>query len=160
MEDKQILLASWNLLCLVFCVDDCGGSGRIYCMANFPSFYMMRRLPLKNLHIYVFLSLVVFLGVQTLKFLSIPGPSWVFHHLNDFLAIPMIATICLHAVWWMKNDKSIRLDIFSILTLVILFSISFEYYLPQHSYRYTGDIWDVVCYFLGGVVFYILQKMK
>lgn len=120
----------------------------------------MRGLPLKNLHIYVLLSWVVFLGVQTLKFLSISGPSWVFHHLNDFLAIPMIATICLHAVWWVKKDKCIRLDILTILSLVVLFSVAFEYYLPHQSYRYTGDVWDVVCYFIGGVVFYLFQKMK
>ena len=121
---------------------------------------MILRLPLKVLHLYVLLSLVVFLCVQSLKYFSVVGPNWIFHHLNDFLAIPIVATVCLHGVWFIKKDRNIRLNIFTILSLVALFSIVFEYYLPQQSYRYTGDIWDVVCYFLGGVVFYFLQKIE
>ena len=64
---------------------------------------MIRRLPLKKLHLYVLLSLVVFLCVQSLKFFSIAGPNWIFHHLNDFLAIPIVATVCLHGVWIIKR---------------------------------------------------------
>ncbi|MDC8000006.1 hypothetical protein POV26_03080 [Aequorivita todarodis] len=86
--------------------------------------------------------------------------NWIFHHLNDFLTIPLVATVCLHGVWLVKKDKSIRLNIFTIFSLVALFSIFFEYYLPQQSHRYTGDIWDVLCYFLGGTAFYLLQKIR
>ena len=121
---------------------------------------MILRLPLKMLHFYVLLSLVVFLGVQSLKYFSVVDPKWIFHHLNDFLAIPIVATVCLHGVWIIKKDKNIRLNIFTILSLIALFSFVFEYYLPQQSYRYTGDIWDVVCYFMGGVIFYFLQKIE
>lgn len=121
---------------------------------------MIRRLPLKILHLYVLLSLVVFLCVQSLKSFTIAGPNWTFHYLNDFLAIPIVATFCLNGVWFIKKDNNIRLNIFTILSLVALFSLVFEYYLPQQSYRYTGDICDVVCYFLGGVVFFFLQKIE
>ncbi len=121
---------------------------------------MKRRLQLKMLHVYVLISLGIFLCVKSLKFFSITGPNWIFHHLNDFLTIPIVATLCLHGVWFIKKDKSIRLDIFTILSLVVLFSIVFEYYLPQQSYRYTGDNWDVACYFLGGLIFYLLQKIE
>ena len=120
---------------------------------------MIRKRPLKLLHFYVLLSFAVFLVVQSLKFFSIFGPNWIFHHLNDFLAIPMVATLCLHGVWLIKKDRSIRLNGFTILSLVVLFSLVFEYYLPQQDYRYTGDVWDVVCYGLGGLIFYFLQKI-
>ena len=119
---------------------------------------MIRKLPLKLLHLYVLLSLAVFFVVQSLKFFSISGPDWIFHHLNDFLALPIVATLCLHGVWLIKKDKTIRLNAFTILSLVALFSFVFEYYLPKQDYRYTGDVWDVVCYGLGGLIFYILQK--
>lgn len=121
---------------------------------------MRRKLPLKVLHLYVLLSIVVFLCVQSWKYLYGIRSNWIFHHLNDFLAIPIVATISLHAVWFIKKDYSLRLNIFTILSLAALFSIAFEYYLPQQSYRYTGDIWDVICYFLGGIMFYFLQKME
>lgn len=120
---------------------------------------MIRDLPLKPLHLYVVLSFVVFLGVQTLKFLSISGPNWIFHYLNDFLLIPMVATLGLNVVWILKNDRALRLDGFTILSLVVLFSVLFEYYLPQEDERYTADVWDVVCYGMGGMVFYVLQKL-
>lgn len=121
---------------------------------------MIRKLPLKPLHGYVFLSLLVFITVQGMKFYQVEGPSWVFHYLNDFLVIPMVATLGLHGAWVAKKNQTIRLDLFTILSLVVLFSVTFEYYLPQQSYRYTADIWDVACYSLGGLVFYLLQKME
>lgn len=121
---------------------------------------MIRLFALKRLHIYVLLSLAVFLVVQISKYYAIAGPAWVFHYLNDFLAIPIIATIGLHGVWLIKQDKTLRLNGFTILSLVVLYSVVFEYYLPQQDERYTGDIWDVVCYGLGGLVFYVLQKME
>jgi hypothetical protein len=121
---------------------------------------MMRKLPLKILHRYIFLSLVVFICVQLLKYFSIAAPQWIFNHLNDFLTIPLVATVGLHGVWFLKKDYSLRLSAFTVFSLVVFYSVFFEYYLPQQSHRYTGDIWDVVCYFLGGVVFYFLQRKE
>lgn len=120
---------------------------------------MIRKFPLQGLHIYILISTVIFLVVQAMKYFSVSAPNWVFHYLNDFLVIPMVAFLSLHLVWFLKKDLSIRLEIFTILSLVVLFSIFFEYYLPQQSHRYTGDIWDVACYFMGGAVFFILQKI-
>lgn len=119
----------------------------------------MWSLPLKRAHFYVLLSVFVFLGVQGLKFFAIDGPDWVFYHLNDFLLIPMVALLGLHTVWLLNKDRSIRLNRFTIFSLVLMFALVFEYELPKQSYRYTSDFWDVIAYFLGGVVFYMLQKM-
>lgn len=116
------------------------------------------KLPLRTLHTYVALSLLIFSMVQSLKIFSIPAPQWIFSYLNDYLTIPIVATICLHGTWLLKKSKAIRLNGFTIVSLVLLYSIYFEYYLPQQSPRYTGDIWDVVCYALGGLAFYILQR--
>lgn len=121
---------------------------------------MRRQIPLKLLQYYTLLSLLTFIGVQILKFFSVSNPTWIFHYLNDFLTIPLVAMVSLHGVWWIKKDRSIRLNIFTVFSLVILFSFYFEYYLPQQSYRYTADIWDVFCYVLGGFVFLLLQKIE
>lgn len=121
---------------------------------------MIAKLPLRPLHLYVLLSLIIFIGVQLLKLFNVEGPDWVFHHLNDFLVIPMVATLGIHVAWLVKKDQSIRLDLFTIFSLVVLFSVVFEYYLPQQDARYTGDVWDMVCYGLGGVMFYVFQRME
>ncbi len=117
------------------------------------------KLPLRTLHIYIASSLLIFAIVQSLKIFSVAAPQWIFSYVNDFLVIPMVATISLHGIWLLKNNKAIRLNGFTIASLVLLYSIYFEYYLPQTSPRYTGDIWDVLCYALGGLFFYILQQL-
>lgn len=159
MEDKPLLAGTWQLLCFLFGVDGRNVYWWLHCLVNFPIVYMIRQLPLKMLHFYVFLSLAVFLAVQSFKFFSVMSPSWVFNHLNDFLVIPLVATLCLHGVWFVKKDFGIRLGFFTIISLVTLYSVFFEYYLPQQSHRYTGDILDVVSYAAGGTMFYFLQKI-
>jgi len=118
----------------------------------------MRGLPLKILHLYFLLTLLTFAGVQTLKYFSIHAPDWVFFYLNDFLTIPIVATFCLHAVWFIKRDRSLRLSFSTIFSLVVMYSVYFEIYLPTVSERYTGDILDIICYFAGGLIFYFLQS--
>lgn len=92
--------------------------------------------------------------------MSVAAPEWMFYYLNDFLVIPMVGIVCLHGVWLIKNDRTIRLNAFTVFSLVMMYSVFFEYYLPQQSGRYTADVFDVVCYVLGGVVFVILQKLE
>lgn len=121
---------------------------------------MIRRFPLRTLHVYVLISVGVFLLVQSFKFFSVPAPKWIFHYLNDFLVIPIVATLGLHLVWVIKKDITLRINWFTVLSLVVLYSLFFEYYLPKTSPRYTSDIYDVVCYGLGGVVFYVLQYFE
>src|SRR5690625_7130004 len=93
------------------------------------------KLPLRTLHIYVACSLLVFAIVQSLKIYSIAAPQWVFSFVNDFLVIPIIATICLHGVWLLKNNKAIRLNGFTIASLVLLYSI----YLDRKSTRLNSS---------------------
>lgn len=125
-------------------------------------FIINMKLPkhLKILHFYVLISLLLFLGVQILKEFKVNSPEWVFSYVNDFLVIPIIGLVCLHVVWFIKRDFSLRLNIFSIFSLVFFYSIYFEYYLPMTSSAYIGDLGDVVCYFMGGIVFYLLQKRE
>lgn len=121
---------------------------------------MIRCFPLRMLHQYVIVSVFLFAGIEGLKYFSVPAPNWIFSYLNDFLAIPIVATLSLYGVWYIKGDKTIRIHGIWILALVVLFSVYFEYYLPRTSDCYTGDFWDVVCYGAGGSIFYILQKLE
>lgn len=114
---------------------------------------------LKTLHFYVGISFVLFLTVESLRFFNVSAPNWIFHYLNDFLVIPIVGFLCLYTVWWLKKDRNLRLDVFSILSLVLIYSLYFEVYLPKYSERYTADILDVVCYAGGGLAFYLLQKL-
>src|SRR5690625_3969018 len=119
---------------------------------------MIENLSLKNLHLYVLSSLLIFIGYQLLLQFDVSMHRFLTSYLKDFLCISIIATAGLHVVWFLKKDKSIRLNAFTLISLVLMYSIYFEYFLPKHSNFYVADWMDVICYSLGGLIFYILQK--
>lgn len=112
---------------------------------------------MKTLYSVFFLFVFIFLLLQLFLYLDSPLPNWVVNYVNDFLCMPIVLTICLKAVHLVKKDHTIKLGIFPILSLTIFYSVYFEVYLPKVEPRYTADVWDVIMYFLGSILFYILQ---
>jgi hypothetical protein len=81
----------------------------------------------------------------------------VHSYLDDLLAIPVILGITLQIYRKIHPKK----DAFSftriqILVAIIYVSVVFELILPRFSGTYTADIFDVFCYFVGGIYFYFL----
>ncbi|HSI69317.1 MAG TPA: hypothetical protein VK941_03725 [Gillisia sp.] len=112
---------------------------------------------MKILHHTFFLFVAIFLILQILLHLNVNLPNWVVFYVNDFLCMPIVLTICLKAVHLIWKDPTIRLPLFTILSLTTFYAIYFEVYLPKVEPRYTGDVWDVVMYVLGSLLFYFLQ---
>ena len=112
---------------------------------------------MKFLSILFIISVVTFLSVLSLLYYGVSLPGWVTSYLNDFLCMPIVLTICLKAVHLIKKDKSIRLDLFTIVSLTTFYAVYFEWYLPKVESRYTADYMDVVMYFTGALLFYYLQ---
>lgn len=82
-------------------------------------------------------------------------------YLDDLLAIPVILGITLQIYRKIHPKK----DAFSftkiqILVAIIYVSVVFEWFLPRFSTTYTSDIFDVICYFVGGFYFYFLILAK
>lgn len=121
----------------------------------------MKRLniPCKILHAFVVVCVLVYGAVQYLKFYDLTGNKFILHHLNDLMILPIALTAALNVVWLLKKDQSIRLGLLTIICAFALYSIYFEYYLPNHMERYTADIYDVLCYAVGAGIFYALQKL-
>lgn len=119
----------------------------------------MSKLPLKTLHAVFITFIIIYAVVQFIGYNNYGVHPFITNHVNDIIVIPIIGTIALHVLWLVKRNYELRIGVLSLLSLVILYSVYFEYYLPQHTVRYTGDIWDVVCYSAGAVIFFILQKL-
>lgn len=54
----------------------------------------------------------------------------------------------------------LQVPYYQVILLVIGLSFYFEYYLPNYKSKpgwYTQDIWDVLMYVLGGLLFMIYQ---
>ncbi len=115
---------------------------------------------MKILHYVIIFFLLIFIGIQLFSYFEVALPNWVRFYVNDFLCMPIVLTICLRAVHIIKRDTTIRLSLFTTLSLTVLYAVYFEIYLPRVEPRYTADILDVVMYLSGSLIFYFLQFRK
>ncbi|WP_397299086.1 hypothetical protein [Nonlabens ulvanivorans] len=120
---------------------------------------MIKKVSLVTLHIVALICMLMYAAVQFMKLVQYESYPFIFSYLNDILVIPIIATICLHVLWMVKKNYQLRIGVLSLISLVVLYSYYFEYYLPLNSERYTRDVWDIGCYVAGAVIFYIAQKL-
>ena len=101
-----------------------------------------------------FIALSIYICQQT----TIPLPRWINHYVNDFLCIPLVLGGIVFILRKWKKDPQFSIPFPTIVVVVLLYALYFEYYLPQHNPRYTADVWDVVLYALGGLFFYYIEK--
>ncbi|MCI5055799.1 MAG: hypothetical protein MRY83_06800 [Flavobacteriales bacterium] len=79
-------------------------------------------------------------------------------HLADIICIPFILTNSLIILrLWKRNDQLI-LGQYKIAFICIYYALIFEWILPRISNVYVSDILDVICYIIGGCIFYFIQK--
>lgn len=119
-----------------------------------------KRIPLLSLHLYVGISILIALFIQLALWQHYPLHPLVSSYAKDLLVIPIVALFALRVVWLIKKDRSIRLNAFTLLSLASLYAWYFEFYLPERNSFYIADPYDTVCYFLGAVIFYILQRIE
>ncbi len=76
-------------------------------------------------------------------------------YLSDALALPLVLGGMEYLLRWLyRSDFETRwIHMFLVGTV---FSIWFEFLLPQWDQRFTADYWDVVAYFFGGVFWMLI----
>ena len=78
------------------------------------------------------------------------------NYLNDLLCLPLVLGA---AIFFQRNivlrQPAYALSKWQIGVIVIYFSVMFEWVFPQFMPRYTADFFDVICYGLGGGLFWI-----
>ncbi|WP_245531126.1 magnesium citrate secondary transporter [Belliella baltica] len=81
--------------------------------------------------------------------------------LDDFLAMPVVLGITLQILKWIHPLKNcFYFSKFQLLVGWLYFSFLFEVLLSAWSDIYTADIWDVVCYGIGTIIFDRLINRK
>jgi hypothetical protein len=90
-------------------------------------------------------------GVERLLGIYIP---FIHAYLDDLLAMPVVLGLTLQVFRWIHPLKT-RFYFSKIQLTVgwVYFSFLFEVLLPQWADIYTADIWDVVCYGVGTIIF-------
>ncbi|WP_107038960.1 hypothetical protein [Brumimicrobium mesophilum] len=94
-----------------------------------------------------------------LKQTDVVFPLFISNYLADLLSIFLVNTFTLWCIRKIKNRPYLELPIPLILMSVVMFSIFFEFVLPQKSSIYIYDPWDVLCYFISGMA-YIFWRWK
>lgn len=87
-------------------------------------------------------------------------PEFFSSYLNDLLCLPIVLSICLFVIRFFSKYEQIKISLFSAFSLAALYSIYFEIYLPDVTERYTSDVVDVILYFTGAFVFWLVQNLK
>jgi len=70
----------------------------------------------------------------------------------DFICIPL-TLLGVELFLTFIPEINFRINRSAIMVAVIYFSLVFEWIMPRFSHDYTADVWDVVCYLAGGVIF-------
>lgn len=111
---------------------------------------------LKNYYFPIFCSLAT--SIYFLQLNHIPLPDWVNNYINDFLCLPIVLFICQYAVGKVKSNGEIKIPAALIFLVASGYALYFEYLLPRINSRYTADIFDVILYFAGAALYFVLHK--
>lgn len=111
------------------------------------------------------LSLLVFLSMYLLVKLLIKNnlvdSSFFQFYFTDLLFVPSMCLFALIGVRIIKKNYEIKIPAKYIFIQTIFVSILFEYVLPiteKYAQQQTADLIDVAMYFIGAIVYLLLQK--
>lgn len=83
-------------------------------------------------------------------------PYFFQNYWNDFVIIPLVSKAVLLILQSIHGKHFVLRPVY-ILCICLYFSILFEIIFPKFYIRYTSDYMDVMMYFLGGILFYLLE---
>ena len=115
---------------------------------------------MRKILLFFWVCLTIFLLNLLLLNLTSILPKFFSSYLNDLLCLPIVLSICLFVIRFFSKDEQIKISLFSAFSLAAFYSIYFEIYLPDVTERYTSDVVDVLLYFTGAFVFWLVQKSE
>jgi hypothetical protein len=109
---------------------------------------------------YFILAVVLYALVHLARIGGNPPVDWINSYLTDFLCMPIILTLCLVGVRFIKRIPEFVLTPTMIFGMTIFYGILFEYILPSKNSAYTSDHLDVVMYFAGAGLYWFLWNRE
>lgn len=82
------------------------------------------------------------------------------NYLDDLLAMPVILYLAQVLMRWIYRRPELVLDNLMLLYGFLMASLSFEWILPKYYMHLTADFWDVICYAIGTLAFFILNRAR
>lgn len=103
------------------------------------------------------LLFIISMVVYMFQKLNIALPKLINNYLNDGIAMLFVLKI-VDVVVYNIYQKQLARNIKYVIGIVLYFSFIFEYLYPMFHSRYTADWWDVLVYFIGAIVFLIIEN--
>ncbi|MBA3899460.1 MAG: magnesium citrate secondary transporter [Bacteroidetes bacterium] len=75
-------------------------------------------------------------------------------YLDDLLCMPVVLTLTLFILRWIIKSPDYTFSKKQVIFALLYFSFAFEVLLPLYSEKYTADVFDVLAYGIGAVIFY------
>ena len=101
---------------------------------------------------------VIYVVYYGLKQTDFEFPVLVSNYLADLLSIFLVNTFTLWTIRKVKNKPNLELRPVLILVSILMFTLFFEFILPQQNPIYVYDPWDILCYFISGMAYFIWRK--
>ena len=112
-------------------------------------------------HLFLLVFLSMYLFVKLLMKNDLVDSSFFRFYFTDLLFVPSMCLFALIGVRSLKRDNKIRIPIKYVFAQTVFVSILFEYVLPSsqtYSKLQTADFLDVVMYFIGAILYLLIQK--
>ena len=104
-----------------------------------------------------FIYTAIYISNQYLKSIGIAN-YFTKCFLNDLLFVPFVLSLCVELNKY-SVFQNLKIGKREIVITVVVASAFFELILPAINHHSTGDILDVVCYMIGGLLFYLLSEI-
>lgn len=102
---------------------------------------------------------LLYLSYYLLKQSGVELPWMVRNYFSDLVCLFLINAWSLWIIRKVKGQPQLELSAAQVFFSFLLCTVLFEFVLPnQYSNMYTQDYWDVLCYFLGALLYYFWRK--
>ena len=112
------------------------------------------------LHPIFILAAAAYALLRLLQWIRVDVPELVVAYLADLACMPVLLGLTVVALRLLRKDSALRLTPAMILVAWLATSVLFEVVLPQRGSIYTGDVWDVVMYGVGSLLFVVMQQQS
>ena len=112
-------------------------------------------------HFFLFLFFLLYVFVKLIKACDFTDLSFFKFYFTDLLFVPSMCLFALIGVRMVKKNNEIQIPEKYVFIQTIFVSILFEYVLPiteNYAQQQTADWIDVAMYFMGAIIYLLLQK--
>jgi hypothetical protein len=109
---------------------------------------------------YFLSATILYASFKLFRILGLITSGVINDYLADLLCMPIVLTIILTSVRFLKKRPDFQMPLSGILFTLVYWSVYFEWFLPSRSTSYTADPLDVIAYFLGAASFFLWQRRR